>query len=263
LLADKVCVVTGAARGIGRAAALEMARQGAEAVVVCDLNASGAEQAAREVRDLGVESLGLGCDVTRSDEVAETMDIVGARFGRIDVLHNNAGVLEVQMTEDTSVETLPEEVWDKLFAVNVKGTWLCTKHAVPWLRRSLAGAIVNCGSTSSFVAFPTEAAYCTTKAAVVALTRSTALDLAASGIRCNCYCPTSTETDMLGPAFAASGDSDVLLDELTSSHLVRRLGRPEDVAKLVCFLASDDASFINGSAHLIDGGALAWRGLHQ
>ncbi len=177
------------------------------------------------------------------------------------MLHNNSGKLESNLTDQTSVADLPEEVWDLMFAVNVRGMWLCTKYAVPWLRQSEAAAIVNCGSTSSFVAFPTEACYCATKAAVVSLTKSTALDLAEHNIRCNCYCPSSTETEMLSAVFAAEEDAQKVRDELAASHLVHRLGRPGDVAKLVCFLASDDASFINGAAVLVDGGALAWRGL--
>jgi NAD(P)-dependent dehydrogenase (short-subunit alcohol dehydrogenase family) len=184
-------------------------------------------------------------------------------FGRLDVIHNNAGVLESNVTSQTNLGELPEEVWDRMFAVNVKGVWLTVKTALPWLRRSSAAAIVNCGSTSSFVAFPDEGCYCATKAAVVSLTKSLALDLAPDGIRCNCYCPSSTETEMLAGVFAAGGDRDAVRAELAASHLVPRLGRPEDVAKLVCFLASDEAAFINGATVLVDGGALAWRGFRQ
>jgi NAD(P)-dependent dehydrogenase (short-subunit alcohol dehydrogenase family) len=263
MLTGKVCVVTGAAKGIGRACALEMADRRAAAVVACDLDAEGAQETAAEVGARGSEGIALACDVTDGVRVANVMDEVGRRFGRIDVLHNNAGILEGQFTQDAAVDTLTEEVWDRLFAVNVKGTWLCTKYATPWLRRSEAAAIVNAASISALLAFPTETAYCATKAAVASLTRSTALDLAEDGIRCNCYCPTSIETDMLSPAYAPEVDPEQTTRELAASHLVHRLGRPEDVAKLVCFLASDDACFINGSAYLIDGGALAWRGLHR
>jgi NAD(P)-dependent dehydrogenase (short-subunit alcohol dehydrogenase family) len=260
MLTDKVCVVTGGAAGIGRACAVEMAAQGAAAVAVVDLDLAGAEETARLVRERGADARALRCDIRDATAVAATMAAIGGEHGRIDVLHNNAGVLEGRVTDDTAVDALAEEVWDLVFDVNVKGTWLSTKYAVPWLRRSASAAIVNCGSTSAYVAFEAEAAYCTSKAAILGLTRSTAHDLAADGIRCTCYCPTSTETAMLDPAWRGA-DRAAAEAALTASHLVRRLGRPEDVAKLVCFLASDDAAFINGSAHMVDGGALAWRGL--
>jgi NAD(P)-dependent dehydrogenase (short-subunit alcohol dehydrogenase family) len=260
-LDGKVCVVTGGGRGIGRVCAEEMARQGAEAIALLDVVPEDLDAAAAAVAELGTEATGFDCDITDAVVVKEVMDQVGERYGRIDVLHNNAGLLEARLTHATRVDELPEDVWDRVFGVNVKGMWLCTKYATPWLRRSDAAAIVNCGSTSSYLAFPTEACYCASKAAVLGLTRATALDLAEDGIRCNCYCPTSTETAMIGPDITGGEDPDQARRELAASHLVPRLGRPEDVAKLVCFLASDDAAFINGASHAVDGGTLAWRGL--
>ncbi len=261
-LDGKVCLVTGSGRGIGRATAVEMARQGAAAVVVSDLDDGNGEETVALVAQNGEAEVGYRrCDVSDSDQVRALMDWIGERFGRLDVLHNNAAVVDTQLTDKTRIYELEEDVWEKIFAVNVRGSWLCIKYAVPLLRRSAAAAIVNCASVSSFLAFEGESCYCASKGAIPMLTRSAALDLAPDGIRCNCYCPATIDTPMVRNQFEA-GDEETMRRTLTATHLMPepRLGKPEEVARLVCFLASDDASFINGAAYLIDGGALAWRG---
>ena len=262
-LDGKVCVVTGAGRGIGRATAIEMAQQGAAAVAVSDIDADSAGETATLVEAAGAASAAFHCDVAETDDVVDLMDGAARHFGRLDVVHNNAGIVDTQLTNRTRIEELPDDAWDRIFAVNVRGTWLGIKHAVPHLRKAGGGAIVNAASVSSYVAYEGESAYCASKAAVVMLTRSAALDLASDGIRCNCYCPATIDTPMYDAytAWAGPGD-DALAATGTETHLLpeRRRGTPGEVARLVCFLASDAASFINGSAYMVDGGSLAWRG---
>jgi len=259
MLEDKVCVVTGAGGGIGRAAALEMSRQGAR-VVVADINDDGGNETVQLVSDGGGEAHYVRCDVRDSGQVKALMSQAADRFGGIDVLHNNAGVHESDFTGELQVDTLPEDVWDKVYEINLRGVWYCTRYAAPYLRESPRGpAIVNAASTGGVTGYPMASAYCATKGGVIQLTKTTAIDLAPN-VRCNCYCPAAVDTPMIQKYFDAAEDKEAITKMLIGSHLIPRVGKPEEVAKLVCFLASDDAAWITGSAYMIDGGSLAWRG---
>lgn len=259
MLTDKVCIVTGSGGGIGRATAIEMGRQGAR-VVVSDVNDETGQQTVELVQEAGAEAVFVHCDVREEAELVTLMDRAVQAFGSIDVLHNNAGVHETDFTTDTAVDTMSMEVWTKVYEINLRGVWLATKHAAPHLRRSERGpAIVNAASTGGLLGYPMAPCYCATKGAVIQLTKATAIDLAPT-VRCNCYCPAAVDTPMVQKYYDAAEDKDAVNRALTGSHLIPRLGRPEEVAKLVCFLASEDAAWITGAAYTIDGGSTAWRG---
>ncbi|MFF4503472.1 SDR family NAD(P)-dependent oxidoreductase [Streptomyces sp. NPDC001401] len=263
-LDGKIGLVTGAGQGIGRAIAVEMARQGASAVAVADRNKDTAAETTELVRAAGAQAEAIVCDLRDRDSIAEMVTRAAERFDGLDVLVNNAGVIETAFTAEPArgVDSLPEEVWDAVYEVNLKAVWLTTKFAAPYLRRSPRGpAIVNTASVSGLTGFPNAPAYGVTKAGVIHLTKVTAVDLAP--VRCNCFCPGVIETPLARDYFAAAPDRDAMERELTAPQLVPRLGRPEEVAKLACFLASDDAAFITGSSYVIDGGALAWLGVRD
>ncbi|MER5510412.1 SDR family NAD(P)-dependent oxidoreductase [Streptomyces sp. NPDC002766] len=263
-LDGKTGLVTGAGQGIGRAIAVEMARQGSSAVAVADRDTETAAGTAELVRAAGARAEVIVCDLRVRDSIAEMVKRTAERFDGLDVLVNNAGVIETAFTAepDRGVDALPEEVWDAVYEVNLKAVWLTTKFAAPYLRRSSRGAaIVNTASVSGLTGFPNAPAYGVTKAGVVHLTKVTAVDLAP--VRCNCLCPGVIDTSLTQDTFAAAEDRDAMERELTSPQLVERLGRPEEVARLACFLASDDAAFITGSSYVIDGGALAWLGVRN
>jgi NAD(P)-dependent dehydrogenase (short-subunit alcohol dehydrogenase family) len=260
MLDGKVALVTGAGQGIGRAIGVEIAHQGAAGVAVADRNRDTAEQTAQAVHDAGAASIAITCDLRDRDQIeAMVADTVSA-LGGLDVLVNNAGIIETALAPETSVETLPENVWDAVYEVNLKAPWLAIKLAVPHLRRSTRGpSIVNAASVSGLTGFRDAPIYCASKGGLIQLTRAAAADLAPA-IRCNCFCPGVIGTPMARAFIAAAPDPPARERTMTSSQLVDRLGEPEEVAKLACFLASDHAAFITGAAYVIDGGALAWAG---
>ena len=199
-------------------------------------------------------------DVRKPADIRAMVDLTVDHFGGLDVLHNNVGVLEANFTDQLTVDVLPEDVWETVYQVNLRSYVLATRFAAAHLLRSTNGpAIVNTASVSGLVAYPLGPAYAATKGAVIQLTNATAVDLAPT-VRCNCFCPGSTETAMMRKYLETSDDPEHLVTMMSATHLVRRAGQPEDHAKLACFLASDDASFIKGAVYVIDGGSLAWRG---
>jgi NAD(P)-dependent dehydrogenase (short-subunit alcohol dehydrogenase family) len=260
-LEGKVCVVTGSGSGIGRATAIEMARQGAS-VVVSDVNDEHGNATVETIRGDGGDATYRHADMSVDDDVVALMQHAVDTYGKLDVLHNNAGIHETDLTTALTVHELPVEVWDRLMDINLKGVWLGARAAYPHMQRAGGGAIINAGSTASVTGYPMCPAYTSAKHAIVGLTKCMAIDFRDAGIRANCYCPASVDTAMVSKFWEAAEDPDVVRSFMTASHLFpKRLGKPEEIAKLVCFLASDDASFVNGAAIVIDAGSLAWRGV--
>jgi len=256
-LMGKRILVTGAAQGMGRAIAVEAATQGAEAVTIVDLQAEAAEQTAALVRDAGARACVLLTDLTRPDQistmVADAVDFAGG----LDTLINNAGVIDSTFIHPAGFDTLDESTWDLVMAVNLKAVWLATRAAAPHLRASDRGpSIVNSASVAGVHGTVSAIAYGVSKAGVIQLTKSCAVALA-PGIRVNAYLPGSIDTPMAHGHLASGGTEQ----RMTGTQLIPRFGQADEVAKVACFLASDDASFVTGGIYPVDGGTLAWRGL--
>lgn len=245
-LEGKVAIVTGAAGGIGRASALRFAAEGAR-VVAADVNENGlAETAASVPSDTPGEVTAHAADVTSSASVEALVRETVDRHGRLDVVFSNAGIMR-----DGSVVDLTEDDWDDLFAVNVKGSFLLGKHAIPHMSATGSGSFIITASANSFYAESDIAGYCATKGAAMQLTRAMAIDHGPEGVRVNCICPGWIETAMSQPFLDENPDSRAFAGRIAPSG---RIGQPEDVAQVALFLASDESRFVTGAAYNVDGG---------
>ncbi len=252
-LEGRVALITGAGSGIGRAAAQRFAAEGC-AVAVVDIAAGAANETADKIVADGGRAIAFGANVTLDTEVRVAVARTVEAFGSLDVLYNNAGV-----NSSGSIADAAEDDWDRCFAVNVKGTFLCSRAAVPYLAATGSGAIVNQGSVAALVGVPNFAAYCAAKGAVVALTRSMAVDLAPRRIRVNAICPGTVFTPLMEPLLRSRGGGDLEagLAKTVVKYPIGRLGTPEEIASAALFLASDQASFLTGSILAADGGMTA------
>jgi len=243
-----VALVTGGGSGIGRATALQMAREGAAAVVIAGRRQSEGEAVAAECMAAGTQAFYVQADVTREADVAAVVDAALVRFGRLDVAFNNAGFQERR----APLETQNETDYDAVFNANVRGVFLCLKHQLPAMAAGGGGRIVINASVSGLRnPNPGFALYSASKAAVISLTRSAALENAPRGIRINAVAPGRVETDMMMRAGVGDAAS------VGASLPLRRMGRPEDVAEAVVWLASDEASYVVGHVLAADGGFMA------
>jgi NAD(P)-dependent dehydrogenase (short-subunit alcohol dehydrogenase family) len=250
-LGGKVAVVTGGARGIGRAIVERLGREGA-AVTFLDVDLALGEDLASSLdgEQPGVEF--RQCDITEESQVAAAFAATIARRGRLDVLVNNAGI-----NAHFDAAAMTEEEWEHVFGVDLKGPWLCVKHALPAMREARGGSIVNIGSIHAFMTTPGMFPYAAAKSGLVGLTRTLALDEARHGIRVNAVCPGFVQTRLVEDWLATQPDPAAAERELVDALPLGRIGRPEEIASLVAFLASDEASYITGASLLIDGGLSA------
>jgi NAD(P)-dependent dehydrogenase (short-subunit alcohol dehydrogenase family) len=245
---DKVIAVTGAGTGIGLAAALAFGREGGKVAVV-DHNPELGEAAARELEQCNCEVAFIQADVSDQQAVDRMIAAIKSTWGRLDVFVNNAGIY----IQGDATQTAPED-WQRILAVNLTGAFLCTRAAVPLLLSSGGGVIVNVASEAGLVGIAGQVAYNVSKAGLIGLTRSCAVDLAARGIRVNAVCPGTTETPLVQAALQRAADPAAARYRLESSRPLNRLGRPEEIASAILYMACDEAGYATGSILSIDGG---------
>jgi NAD(P)-dependent dehydrogenase (short-subunit alcohol dehydrogenase family) len=252
LLAGKSALVTGGASGIGRAAALAFAREGAR-VLVADLAMDGARETVGRVNAAGGQAVAFAADMADPSQVEAMVAAAVSAFGRLDCAFNNAGIAPGAVgTPGLRIADVAPEAWDRLIAVNLTGVWHCLRHEVArMLAQGGGGAIVNTASIASLVGLPGSGSYVASKHGVLGLTRAAALDYAADGIRVNAVCPGYVGTPMTEETMRRRGA------EVLAKVPLNRLGTPEEIAEAVVWLCSDRAGFVTGAAHTVDGGYTA------
>jgi NAD(P)-dependent dehydrogenase (short-subunit alcohol dehydrogenase family) len=244
--AGRVAVITGGGSGIGREAALVLARRGAR-VMVTDRDETSAAQTAAQIVAAGGEAASMRVDVSVAEEPAAMVQATVERFGRLDFAVNSAGVGGVR----ARTADYPQDTWETVLAVNLTGVWLCMKHQIPAMLAGGGGSIVNVASVAGVLGFPHYAAYSASKHGVIGLTRSAALEYARKGLRVNAVCPAFTRTPMVD---ALVGGSAEMEQKLVDGMPGGRLGTPAEIAESIAYLCSDAAAFTNGHSLVLDGG---------
>jgi meso-butanediol dehydrogenase / (S,S)-butanediol dehydrogenase / diacetyl reductase len=251
-LAGKAAIVTGAGTGIGRAIAVTIAREGAKVAAV-GRRREKLEEVAQAIHQAGGEAIATVCDVSNEADTQRAVKEAEHAFGNVNVLVNNAGALSV-----TTVENISLEDWDRVIATNLKGPFLMSRAVLPAMRRAGGGAIVNVGSILGLVAMKDRAAYCASKGGVTLLTKAMALDHAHEKIRVNCICPAIVETDLIRDLFAKTEEGRRAHERRLATLPLGRFGKPDDIAELAVFLASEESSWMTGTAIPVDGGLSAY-----
>jgi NAD(P)-dependent dehydrogenase (short-subunit alcohol dehydrogenase family) len=245
---NKVMIVSGGASGLGLAAAIKFAKNGYN-IVLIDIDENKGKEAENLVKELGVDSVFVNCDISNRDQVFRASEITKEKFGRADVLINNAG-LEIR----GSILQCDEAEWTKLYDINLKGIYYMANAFVPMMIERGGGAVVNTGSILGYRTVAERAAYSSSKGAIDTLTRSMAFDLAESNIRVNCVAPGAIDTPLLRGSINDSPDPEETERVLGANSVFKRMGKPEEVANVMYFLASDEASFVTGATYFVDGG---------
>ena len=253
--AGKGVLVTGAGSGIGRAIAVRFAREGARVGVNYHRNSGGAKKTLEMIVSGGGEGMLLPADISQSDAVEGMVEALAARFSSLDVLVNNSGIGSA--TSPDRVHEISEEDWDRVMAVNLKGCMLTSKAVLKYFMKQRSGSIINISSIRGLLGNPVLASYCASKGGEVTLTKEMALDYASFGIRVNCICPGFIDTEMFQVYLSKQEDPQAARDTFSKMALLVRIGRPEEIASVCAFLASDAASFITGVALAVDGGYTA------
>jgi NAD(P)-dependent dehydrogenase (short-subunit alcohol dehydrogenase family) len=246
-LKNKVAVITGSSKGIGKGCARVFAREGA-AVVIVSRTAETGRAMAQEIQDKGGRAIYVQTDVSRSEQVQNMINHTIEAFGRLDILINNAGYHISKNIEETS-----EEEWDFIINTNLKSVFLCSKYALPHLRKT-QGCIINISSMVGLVGQSKAGAYSATKGGIIAMTKGMALDFAEDGIRINCICPGWIRTPLVDDWFSQQPDEQKARDYINSVHPLGRIGTSEECGRIALFLATEDASFMTGSIVTVDGG---------
>jgi 3-oxoacyl-[acyl-carrier protein] reductase len=249
---NKVALITGAGSGIGRATAELFAKEGAR-VAVADYDAEGGQLTVRSIKDRGGQAAFVQADVSRASDAERMVKATLDAFGRLDILHNNAGIF----VKPAPAHELTEELWDRVFDINIKGVWLGCKYAIPELIKAGGGAIVNTASMAGIRGRPYTTAYCASKGAVVMFTKTLAIELAPYKIRVNCICPGAVNTPLINNLGITQEQAAA---QVLADQPIARFARPEEIAQAVLYLASDaESSYVTGHALQIDGGQ--WAGV--
>ena len=247
----KVAVITGAAMGIGAETALAFAREGARVALV-DIDKEKADSVAKEIRAAGGSVFILQSDISNESQVRDMVSKIVSKWGKIDILVNNAGIYFQGDVIDT-----PLGVWNRIMEVNLTGAFLCTKYSAEVMRKAGCGVIVNVASEAGLIGVKGQVAYNVSKGGMIQLTRSCAVDLAQYGLRVNCVCPGTTETPLVREAVNNAPDPAAARRALEEVRPLNRLGKPDEIASAILYMASDDAGYATGAILSIDGGSTA------